>query len=371
MKLRTGNPRVRAPRVNQAKRHRGKPARPSVEPSTFAWVEPLADVDPVVVERKVETPIVIEKTVEVEKPIYVERTADRDGSKPKVVEKPLIVEKQVFVERKQSSDAVKPATAAAAAGKNTKKSEQPKAIIIGRGPGLAAKLARIAPNPSPVLAGASALLIALVGVALISPSSDNATAQRSNAALIDDPAIESAGASIEKNDKSVDDQASGKSRDPFAAEGYEAPQPTAATGKSKTAGKQSAKAKQAADAKTRAAAPAASKLSQYTAGLITYSSFTPWTKSTKPAGSWIDFGGKPTVKVIGVGKNAIKLFVVTDVEVLEKKSRNIEYDNPIRQVTVGEGGIVRFADYRDIQGDDVTYTIRYSGSNKVTVKPKN
>lgn len=383
MRLRTGNPRVRGPRVNQAKRHRGKPARPSVEPSTFAWVEPLADVDPVVVERKVETPIVVERKVEVEKPIYVERTADRAASKPKVVnkevvvekkvvvEKPLIVEKQVFVERKQSSDAVKPATAAAADGKKVKKSEQPKAIIIGRGPGLGAKLARIAPNPSPVLAGASALLIALVGVALISPSSDNATAQRSNAALIDDPAIESSGASIEKNDKSVDDQASGKSRDPFAAEGYEAPQPTAATGKGKPTSKQSAKAKQAADAKTRAAAPAASTVSQYTAGLITYSSFTPWTKSTKPAGSWIDFGGKPTVKIIGVGKNAIKLFVVTDVEVLEKKSRNIEYDNPIRQVTVGEGGIVRFADYRDIQGDDVTYTIRYSGSNKVTVKPKN
>lgn len=383
MRLRSGNPRVRGPRVNQAKKHRGKPARPSVEPSTFAWVEPLADVDPVVVERKVETPIVVEKKVEVEKPIYIERTTDRAQVKPKVVnkevvvekkvvvEKPLIVEKQVFVERNQSRDAVKPATVAAADGKKSKKAEQPKAIIIGRGPGLGAKLARIAPNPSPVLAGASALLIALVGVALISPSSDNATAQRSNAALIDDPAIESAGASIEKNDKSVDDQAAGKSRDPFAAEGYEAPQPTAATGKSKTAGKQSTKAKQAADAKTRAAAPAASTVSQYRAGLITYSSYTPWTKSTKSAGSWIDFGGKPTVKVIAVGKKSIELFVVTDVEVLDKKSRNIEYDNPIRQVTVGEGGIVRFADYRDIQGDDVTYTIRYTGSNKVTVKPKN
>lgn len=385
MRLRTGNPRVRGPRVNQAKKHRGKPARPSVEPSTFAWVEPLADVDPIVVERKVETPIVVEKKVEVEKPIYIERTSDRSAAKPRivekeifverkvVVEKPLIVEKQVFVERDGSRDAIKPATPAATESKNSKsgaKADRPKAIIIGRGPGLAAKLARIAPSPSPVLAGASALLIALVGVALISPSSDNATAQRSNAALIDDPAIESSGASIEKNDKSIDDRADGKSRDPFAAEGYEAPQPTAATGKTKSSAKQSSKAKQAADAKTRAAAPAASTVSQYKAGLITYSSFTPWTKSTKAAGSWIDFGGKPTVKVIAVGKSAIKLFVVTDVEVLEKKSREIEYDNPIRQVTVGEGGIVRFADYRDIQGDDVTYTIRYSGSNKVVLKAK-
>ena len=68
MKLRTGNARVRGPRVNQAKKHRGKPARQNVEPSTFAWIEPLADVDPIIYERKVETPVIVEKTVEVEKP---------------------------------------------------------------------------------------------------------------------------------------------------------------------------------------------------------------------------------------------------------------------------------------------------------------
>lgn len=350
MKLRAGSPRARVPRAGQAKKQRGKPARQNVEPSTFAWIEPLADVDPIVIERKVET--------------------------PDVAQKPLIVEKQIFVERKQSRDAIKPATAAAAAdggerSKNAKKDDKPRAIIIGRGPGLAARLARVAPSPSPVLAGASALLIALVGIALISPSSDNATAQRSTAALMDDPTIESSGVALEKNAKSINDRATGDKRDPFAAEGYEAPQPTAATGKSKSAAKQSNKTKQAADAKTRAAAPAASSLSKYTANLTTYSSYTPWTKTRKASGGWIDFGGEPTVKVIAVGKESIELFVVTDVEVLDKKSRNIEYENPIRQVKVGKGGIVRFADYRNIQGDDVTYTIRYTGSDKVVIKPKN
>lgn len=394
MRLRSGNPRVRAPRANPAKKHRGKPARQNVEPSTFAWIEPLADVDPVVLERRVETPVIVEKTVEVEKPIYIERAATPAPRKSSIVEKevlvekevvvekkvfvdkPLIVEKQVFVERNKPSDVLKPATIAASADVGDKKvksrkSEKPKAIIIGRGPGLAARLARIAPSPSPVLAGASALLIALVGVALISPSSDNATAQRSNAALMDDPSIETSGVPIEKNDKSITDKATGDKRDPFAAGDYEAPQPTAASGKSKTMAKPSSKAKQAADAKTRASAPAASTVSSYTANLTTYSSYTPWTKTRKASGGWIDFGGEPTVKVIAVGKQSVELFVVTDVEVLESKSRNIEYENPIRQVKVGKGGIVRFADYRNIQGDDVTYTIRYGGSNKVVVKSKN
>lgn len=388
MKLRAGNPRARIPRASHAKKHRGKPARHSVEPSTFAWIEPLADVDPIVVERRVETPVIVEKTVEVEKPVYIERASTAAPPEPRIVEKevvveqkvfvdrPLIVEKQIFVERKHSRDAIKPATAAATAdggarAKKSKKSEKPRAIIIGRGPGLAAKLARIAPSPSPVFAGASALLIALVGVALISPSSDNATAQRSSAALMDDPAIESSGVAIEKNAKSINDRATGDKRDPFAAAGYEAPQPTNATGKSKSAATPSSKAKQAADARTRAAAPAASTLSKFTANLTTYSSYTPWTKTRKASGGWIDFGGEPTVKVIAVGKESVELFVVTDVEVLEKKSRNIEYENPIRQVTVTKGGIVRFADYRNIQGDDVTYTIRYAGSDKVVIKPQN
>ncbi|MGB0872378.1 MAG: hypothetical protein ACPGYP_04490 [Solirubrobacterales bacterium] len=287
---------------------------------------------------------------------------------------PLVVEKKVFVERESTNETPESAAKAARTNKQRSPEAKPKAIIIGRGPTLMTRLARVAPSPSPVMAGASALLIALVGIALISPSGDNATAQRSTAAFIDDPGLESAGVTLDANQSTADDKAKGKSRDPFAADGYKAPQPTAQTGKSDRKGSKSrveAKRRATANAKTRATAPAASTASHFSASLITYSSFTPWTKSSKRAGSWIDFGGEPTVKVIAVKNDAIELFVVTDVEVIEDKSRKIEYDNPIRQVKVGKGGIVRFADYRNIQGDDVTYTIRYSGSNKVVVKRKN
>ena len=49
VKLKTGNPRVRGPRRNAPSERR--PALRS-EPATFAWIEPLADVNPVVVERE-------------------------------------------------------------------------------------------------------------------------------------------------------------------------------------------------------------------------------------------------------------------------------------------------------------------------------
>ncbi len=332
MRLSHGNPRARRPQRRTVKNQRGNSARPGAEPSTFAWVEPLADVEP------------------------------------------LVVEKRIFVERDSAETDAAPAKTAAKKNQQTSSEAKPKAIIIGRGPTVLTRVARMAPNPSPVIAGASALLIALVGIALISPSGDNATAQRSTAAFIDDPGLESAGVTLDTDQSTADDKAKGKSRDPFAADGYEAPQPTAKTGKSDGTAPNSpadAKRKATANAKTRATAPAASTASLYSASLITYSSFTPWTKSRKRAGGWIDFGGEPTVKVIAVKKDAIELFVVTDVEVIEDKSRKIEYDNPIRQVKVGKGGIVRFADYRNIQGDDVTYTIRYSESNKVVIKRKN
>jgi hypothetical protein len=93
----------------------------------------------------------------------------------------------------------------------------------------------------------------------------------------------------------------------------------------------------------------------------------------KRAGGWLDFDAKPTVKVLSVGKSSAVLFVVTDVEVIKEKSAHISYNKPIRQVKLAKGGVVRFADYRDIQGDDVTYTIRYDGSEKIKLAavPKN
>ena len=80
------------------------------------------------------------------------------------------------------------------------------------------------------------------------------------------------------------------------------------------------------------------------------------------------FAEQPTVKVLSVGKSSVLLFVGTDVEVIKEKSSHISYNKPVRQVKVAKGGVVRFADYRDIQGDDVTYTVRYDGSEKIKVK---
>ena len=378
MRSLTGNPRARMPR-----RGSRPSARPdaSCEPATFAWIEPLADVDPVVVEREivvesqvdrpvyVEKPVYVDRTVEiekiVEKPVYVDRTVEIEKivekvvEKPieiekiveKVIEKPIIVEKEVFV--KVAATPVARATEAAKG-----KTRAPKAIIVGRGPTLVSKLGRVMPKPLPVLAGATALLAVLAGLALMSPSGDDASAERTRAQKTDaaTPSDVTPSLTLAANGS----KPLGKSRDPFAAEGYKAPAPKP------TAAKDDAAAK--ADAATRAAAPAAVATPLFTASLTAYSSFTPWKNLRKRAGGWIDFAEQPTVKVLSVGKSSVLLFVVTDVEVIKEKSSHISYNKPVRQVKVAKGGVVRFADYRDIQGDDVTYTVRYDGSEKIKVK---
>lgn len=401
MKLSTANPRARKPR-----RGSGSASRPETrcEPATFAWIEPLADVDPVVVEREivienhvdrpvyVERPVEVEKIVEVEKlvekPVYVDRTVEiekiveiekpvyRDRTieiekiveieKPveiekiveRIVEKPIIVEKEVILKASAAVDSGSEADPIVLIDpKARSESKAPKAIIIGRGPSLANKVARVMPKPLPVLAGATSLLAVIVGLALMSPSGDNATAERSkaNAAL---PASDQApAANLTLADG--DSKPQSKSRDPFAARGYAAPK-AGTSAKDETAAK--------ADAATRAAAPAAVATPLFTANLTAYSSYTPWKKLRKRAGGWIDFADQPTVKLLSVGKSSVLLFVVTDVEVIKEKSAHISYNKPVRQVKVAKGGVVRFADYRDIQGDDVTYTIRYDGSEKIKVK---
>lgn len=414
MKLKTGNPRVRGPRSHD----RRPKARQPAEPSTFAWIEPLADVDPVIVDREVvvetqvekqifvdrpyevtkevvvekevfvdrpvpvtqkvfvDREIVVEKEVLVDRPVFVDREVivekPIEVTKEVVVEKaakadkkPIVVEKQIFIDRPVEVSAA--AVVADKAVKNSKKKRsEPKAIIIGRGPSLAMRIARIAPKPAPVMAGATALLIALVGVALISPSGDNATASRSTAAFAGTSS--SSGQASQAKAANVREAQStkkplGKTRDPFAASGYVAPK-----AKSKTPAQ--TKTEAAANAKVVAGAPAAAAQSLYKANLTFYSSFTPWTKTSKKSGGWIDLGGKPTVKVISVGKKSIELFVVTDVEVITKSSKNYKYDDPIRQVHLDTDGVVRFSDYRDIQGDDVEYTIRYNGSDLIKTASK-
>ncbi|MGK2879120.1 MAG: hypothetical protein ACSLFF_11200 [Solirubrobacterales bacterium] len=399
----TGNLRVRG------RRRRGPDAaRPAqrFEPATFAWVEPLADVDPVVVEREIITernvdrPVYVDRMVEVEKLVEVEKIIEvaRPVEKiverevfidrpfevekivevevEKIVEKPVIVEKEVFVdkevvvEKEVFVDRPVPAVAAAvttadAATKVKKKSQQklPKAIIVGRGPSLATRIGRVMPQRMPVLAGAASLLAVISAMALMSPSGDNASAERGKSV-----ARANGGATIVPTLKidGAEGNMRGKSRDPFAAESYRAPEPTSATAAAVATKKATAKAKAVqAAAATRAGAPAAVATSMYTAKLTTYSSYTPWTKARKRAGGWIDFDSKPTVKVLSVGKSSAVLFVVTDVEVIKEKSAHSSYNKPIRQVKLAKGGVVRFADYRDIQGDDVTYTIRYDGSEKI------
>lgn len=329
---------------NRAKDRHGRsqrvrPAR--VEPSTFAWVEPLDELEPIVVEKLVEKEVVVEKPVVFEKEVLVEKIVER------IVEKPVIYEQPAG------------SGGAAARVKSPKRGDRPHTVIIGRGPSLAERLALTAPNPKPVLAGACALLIALGGVALISPSGEQATAARSQAvrAAADQAertpglatAESSPGAALSGSD----------TRDPFAAKGYK-PQTNGKDGKKQTGNKGSAK--QNSKKKAKFVAPATASPSPFTAEFVTYSSYTPWANSRHRSGSWIEFGGKPTVKVVAVGAHSVELFVVTDVEVLTEKSRNIAYSYPLRTVKMGAKSVVRFADYRDIQGDDVQYTIRFRGS---------
>jgi hypothetical protein len=346
-------------------------------------VERIVEIEkPVYVDRTVEVEKIVEKFVDreviVEKPVYVDRTVEVEKivevEKPveKIVEKPIIVEKEVFRDKPAKADAATgvaagvAAVAAAEVVKNkrfAKKDKAPKAIIVGRGPTMASKLGRIMPKPLPVLAGATSLLAVFVALALVSPSSDNASAEHGKVSVRTAAAASTPSLKLSNSQPKL----RGQGRDPFAAKGYKAPTPTAAT--SATDPKTVAAQKQAAKtaAATRAAAPAATPASLYTANVTTYSSYTPWTKARKRAGGWLDFDQKPTVKVLSVGKGSIQLFVVTDVEVIKDKSAHISYNKPVRQVKMAKGGVVRFADYRNIQGDDVTYTIRYDGSDRIKV----
>jgi hypothetical protein len=290
------------------------PARPSeVEPSTFAWTEPLADLDP----------IVLEKQVLVEK----------------IVEKKVIVEKLVEAPNKKD-----------------------KVVIIGRGPSIGERLVRTAPNLNAVMAGAAALLIALAGVALVSPSGDQANAARAinaigQAASATGSTSIGSGTDEVKPIDSSETPAAPADRDPFAAQGFRP--------------KTKAKSKKASDKKTdKKATPASASASLFTADFIAYSSYTPWTTVSRRSGTWIEFDGKPTVKVVSVTENTADLFVVSDVDVLSDKSRDMTYSYPLRTVHVEAGGVVRFADYRDIQGEDVVYTIRFKDTHKIDLGKK-
>lgn len=352
-------------RDRNGRAQRVRPTR--IEPSTFAWVDPLDDLEPVVVEKVVEKivekPVVYEKQVVVEKPVLVEKKVLVE----KRVDKPMLVEKLVEREFSRGKSAglkaalvsrlAKPGTPASAPTKT-------KAIIIGRGPSLAERLANLSPNPKPVLAGACALLIALFGIALISPSSDQATAQRASAPFgATDSSGEPVPGDLSGDTATADSAVTGEKRDPFAAQGFKSSESSKNEKSSKKSG-----GKKSSGKKASADAPAVAKPSLYAANMITYSSYSPWLKVKRRSGGWIEFDGEPTLKVVSIAADSVELYVVTDVEVLTDKSKKYGYSYPLRTVRLKPGGVVRFADYRDIQGEDVEYTVRFRGSEPVQTK---
>lgn len=380
MRLRAAKPRVRDRRDSAGKR-----SRPDDAPATFAWTgqdaksRPIVVEREVVVERAVEKPVFVdrpveverlveveklvevERLVEVEKPVFVDRPVEKIVEKivdrPVTVEIEKIVEKQVTVEIEKIVEVEKvvekPVLVEVDSG-GEKSAKTPKTIVIGRGPGLMDKLSRALPKPAPLIAGVASLLLAIFAMSLISPSGDNAVADRGKVRSPDQKSEENL-PDLSLSNESLAIKRS--SRDPFAAEGHEE-KLSAAEARAKAA------AKRKAAAATRAAAPAAAA-PNFTANLTVYSSYTPWKRARKRAGGWVDFADKPTIKVLSVGANTLLLFAVTDVEVDADKSRKISYDKPIRQIKLQRGGIVRFADYRDIQGEDVTYTVRFDDAEKI------
>ncbi|MFT4050380.1 MAG: IMCp domain-containing protein [Solirubrobacterales bacterium] len=356
-----------------------KPVERVVERIVEKPVERLVEVEKIVekpVERVVEVEKIVEKPVErvvevekiVEKPVTVE--VEKLVPVEKIVEKEVVAaavateaiegagKKSRRLRRAKSSDDSSP-QAAEKPAKKTSESE-PKTIIIGRGPSALGRVGRVMPKPVPVLAGVCSLLAVIAVFSLMSPSGDNASADRG--------AVRTGG-TVAETEKTPDLSLGGKSlatrrssRDPFAAAGYK--------GEPKKAGATDATAAAKEAAATKAAAPAAEASPTYTATVTTYTSYTPWRKLVKQSGAWINFDNKPTIKVLAVGRSSMMLFAVTDVEVIKDKSAHISYNKPVRQIKMARGGVVRFADYRDIEGDDVTYTIRYNGSNKIDVKRK-
>jgi hypothetical protein len=391
MKLRGSKPRKAPHRAKSRQREQVADA-----PATFAWtgrapgetgpvfvdrevVVEKAVEKPVYIDRKVEVPV--DRVVEVEKPVYVDRPVEkiveREVVVEKIVEKPVtveiekivekpvtvevekIVEKPVTVEVEKIVSVEKIVEVEKSSGRR-KKPVKTQTVVVGRAPGLLTKIRRVVPKPVPVLVGATSLLAVIAAFSLMSPSGDDASADRAGLrapktepATIDPNFEVPEGAEVPK----------GKSRDPFAAVGYDPK-----TGKKPSAAEQKQEAK--ADAATRAAAPSAEAKPSWKAGITAYSSYTPWKKVTRKAGGWLDFAGKPTVKVLSVGKNSIVLFVVTDVDLIAGKSSKATYDKPIRQVRLQTGGSARFADYRDLQGEDVTYTIRLDRTDKIQPRKK-
>lgn len=241
-------------------------------------------------------------------------------------------------------------------------------VLVGRGPSLAERLALATPHPTTIAAGAAIVLVAVTGLALISPSGEQATASRSNSPYGDASAQTpnaNAGltkeefAALEGDGKSI----KGDSRDPFVGDGYDSvmAQADARAKVAKASKDKQRKAKQAAEQRAKRAAARAPK---FLGDFVYYSDYTPWERLKGAPSQWLNFDGQQTLMVETVGANAAELYVVSDVEVIDNKGRGYTYSYPLRRLRVAPGAVVRFADYRDVQGDDVTYTLRFRGAMK-------
>jgi hypothetical protein len=249
-----------------------------------------------------------------------------------------------------------------------KPSEQdaPRVVLVGRGPSLVERLALAAPSPTTIAAGAAVLLVAVTGLALMSPSGEQATAGRSTSQYGDASAkTPTANVGLTKEEFAALEGESGSAdnRDPFVGKGY---------GQAKRAA--DARARRTADAKRRQLAArkaaerraklAAARAPKYLGDFVYYSDYTPWERLKGTPGGWLQFDGQQTLMVESVTAGGAELFVVSDVEVINDRGRGFEYSYPLRRLKVKPGAIVRLADYRDVQGDDVTYTLRYRGPLK-------
>ena len=239
---------------------------------------------------------------------------------------------------------------------------KPQVVVIGRGPSVTERLALAAPGTSVIASGAALLLVAIAGLALMSPSSPSASASRSSSPY-------GGGVARAQSSNSADTIAAIKpitdsggtvtsSRDPFANPKY-----TAKLKADKLKAKRAKAARQEAGvAADRAAKQAA--IPDFIGNFVYYSSYTPWERVRGVPDGWIDFEGQPTLRVQSVTASGADLYVVSDVDVVAKSGKRFSYSYPLRKLHVEPGAVVRFADYRDIEGEDVTYTLRFRGSSK-------
>lgn len=249
-------------------------------------------------------------------------------------------------------------------------------VLVGHRPGLGERVGEFRsavqaamPSPMSAAAGVAVLLSSLVGVAMIAPSGEQATAARSGMALVQSQNEPEKKPDISPMTGRELEGTGAASRDPFAVNGYEAPLPrNNVTSKKRESKRADAKTKSGArkrrvsqvEAFVKPDAPG----SNYVADFVFYSSDMPWSSLRRKRGSWLHVSGQPTLMFVSVDSKGADIFVVSDVEVLEGQGRRkAKYQYPTRMLRIENGGIVRFADYRETEGQDVTYTLRYTKSD--------